>query len=77
MVKAPKVGGGRGGCNERGRGRRVRGGEDARGARRGACVARPCRWTSEAVSGWLGEFGEISGKSGVYGELWRVSTNRK
>ena len=31
-----QIGGGRGGMNERGRGGRVRGGEDARGARRGA-----------------------------------------
>ena len=38
-------------------------------------------WTSvEAVSGWLGKFGEISGDSGVYGELCGASVryaNRK
>jgi hypothetical protein len=29
-----------------------------------SCVARPCRWTSEAVSGtgWLGKFGGIVGE---------------
>ena len=26
---------------------------------------------SEAVSGWLGKFGEMGGNSGVYGELAR------
>ena len=38
-------------------------------------VARPCRWTSKAVSGWLGKSGEISGKTGraVYTVRWCIA----
>ena len=42
----------------------------ARSATR-SCVARPCRWKSEVVSG---KFGEISRNSSVYGKLARRYT---
>ena len=57
----------------------MRGGEDARGARRGAACGeapRPCRWTSEAVS--LDNFGgmrgvELAARHESLG--WRASVN--
>ena len=55
----------------------MQGGEDARGARRGAAWGRPCRWTNEAVS--LDNFGDMRGVARCAArELARVGkTGRK
>ena len=55
----------------------MRGGEDARGARRGAACGeapRPCRWTSEAVS--LDNFGGVCVARCAARELARASVKR-